>query len=79
MFISGTSLLVISYRSEEKYKAQAFNDFTVFSTQAVGALSAGYFLNMISWQTINLVCLPFLAIIALVIWSADRMEISKKL
>ncbi len=34
---------------------------------------------MISWQTINLVCLPFLAIIALVIWSADRMEISKKL
>jgi MFS family permease len=79
LFISGTSLLVISYRSEEKYKAQAFNDFTVFSTQAVGALSAGYFLNMISWQTINLVCLPFLAIIALVIWSADRMEISKKL
>ena len=79
LFISGTSLLVISYRSEEKYKAQAFNDFTVFSTQAVGALSAGYFLNMISWQTINLICLPFLAIIALVIWSADRMEISKKL
>ncbi len=79
LFISGTSLLVISYRSEEKYKAQAFNDFTVFSTQAVGALSAGYFLNMISWQTINLVCLPFLAIIALVIWSADRMETSKNL
>ena len=79
LFISGTSLLVISYRSEEKYKAQAFNDFTVFSTQAVGALSAGYFLNMISWQTINLVCLPFLAIIALVIWSTDRMETSKNL
>ena len=63
----------------EKYKAQAFNDFTVFSTQAVGALSAGYFLNMINWQTINLICLPFLAIIALVIWSADRMETSKNL
>ena len=53
--------------------------FAVFSTQAVRALSAGYFLNMINWQTINLICLPFLAIIALVIWSADRMETSKNL
>jgi len=74
LFVSGTSLLVISYRSEEKYKAQAYNDFTVFSAQGMAALSAGLFLNMTSWQTINLMCLPFLAIIALTIWRADRME-----
>jgi len=75
LFVSGTSLLVISYRSEEKYKAQGYNDFTVFSTQAVAALSAGFFLNITSWQTLNLICLPFLAIIALTIWRADRIEI----
>jgi len=75
LFVSGTSLLVITYRSEEKYKAQGYNDFTVFSTQAVAALSAGFFLNIISWQTLNLICLPFLAIIALTIWRADRMKI----
>ncbi len=74
LFVSGTSLLVISYRSEEKYKAQAYNDFTVFSAQGMAALSAGLFLNMTSWQTINLMCLPFLAIIALTIWRADRVE-----
>ena len=74
LFVSGTSLLVISYRSEEKYKAQGYNDFTVFSTQAVAALSAGFFLNITSWQTLNLICLPFLAIIALTIWRADRIE-----
>ena len=74
LFVSGTSLLVISYRSEEKYKAQAYNDFTVFSAQGMAALSAGLFLNMTSWQAINLMCLPFLAIIALTIWRADRME-----
>ena len=59
----------------QKYKAQGYNDFTVFSTQAVAALSAGFFLNITSWQTLNLICLPFLAIIALTIWRADRMEI----
>ena len=74
LFVSGTSLLVISYRSEEKYKAQGYNDFTVFSTQAVAALSAGFFLNITSWQTLNLICLPFLVIIALTIWRADRIE-----
>jgi len=74
LFISGTSLLVITYRSEEKYKAQGFNDLAVFSTQALGALSAGFLLNITSWQTINLMCLPFLAIIILTIWRANRSE-----
>ena len=59
----------------QKYKAQGYNDFTVFSTQAAAALSAGFFLNITSWQTLNLICLPFLAIIVLTIWRADRMEI----
>ena len=74
LFVSGTSLLVVSYRSEEKYKAQGYNDFTVFSTQAAAALLAGFFLNITSWQTLNLICFPFLAIIALTIWRADRIE-----
>ena len=72
--MSGTSLLVISYRSEEKYKAQGYNDFTIFSIQAVAALSAGFILSITSWQTLNLICLPFLVIIALTIWRADRIE-----
>ncbi|SVE02682.1 uncharacterized protein METZ01_LOCUS455536, partial [marine metagenome] len=38
------------------------------------ALSAGFFLNITSWQTLNLICLPFLVIIALTIWRADRIK-----
>ena len=79
LFISGTSLLVIAYRPEEKYKAQGFNDLTVFSTQALGALSAGFLLDVTSWQTINLICLPFLVIIAFVVARADIMETKKKI
>ena len=79
LFISGTSLVVLTYKEEEKFRVQGINDLIVFTTMALASLSAGISLSLTSWQTINLICLPFLAIIALVIWSADRMETSKNL
>ena len=41
LFVSGTSLLILSYEPHEKFKAQGLNDFSVFTTQATGALLAG--------------------------------------
>ena len=79
LFISGTSLVVFTYKEEEKFRVQGINDLIVFSTMALASLSAGISLSLTSWQTLNLICLPFLAIIVLVIWSADRMETSKNL
>tara|TARA_B110000902_G_scaffold256290_1_gene322890 strand:- start:623 stop:1081 length:459 start_codon:yes stop_codon:yes gene_type:complete len=74
LFISGTSLLVISYRDEEKFKAQGFNDLIVYSTQAVASLSAGAFLTLTSWKTMNLICIIFLALIVLSTLRADFIE-----
>ena len=59
LFISGTSLLVLSYRENEKFKAQGFNDLIVYSVQATASLSAGVFLTLTSWKTMNLVCIIF--------------------
>ena len=74
LFISGTSLLVISYRDEEKFKAQGFNDLIVYSTQAVASLSAGAFLTLTNWKTMNLICIIFLALIVLSTLRADFIE-----
>jgi MFS family permease len=63
LFISGTSLLVLSYREDEKFKAQGFNDLIVYSIQAIASLSAGVFLNLASWKTMNLICIIFLVLI----------------
>jgi len=71
LFVSGTSLLVISYKSEEKFKAQGLNDFIVFSTQAIGSLSAGYLLYLTNWKIINLICIPLLFIIFFITLRAD--------
>ena len=67
-------MLVLSYRENEKFKAQGFNDLIVYSTQAVASLSAGVFLTLTSWKTMNLICLIFLVIIILSTLRADFRE-----
>jgi MFS family permease len=74
LFISGTSLLVLSYRENEKFKAQGFNDLIVYSIQATASLSAGVFLTLTSWKTMNLVCITFLVLIILSTLRADIKE-----
>ena len=74
LFISGTSLLVLSYKEAEKFKAQGFNDLIVYTVQALASLSAGIFLNLTSWKTMNLVCIIFLIIIIISTLRADRIE-----
>jgi MFS family permease len=74
LYLSGTGLLVLSYREEEKFKAQGFNDILVFSIQAVASLSAGYMLSMTGWKTMNLIAIPFLV---LIIFFSIRADLSK--
>ena len=63
LFVSGTSLLVVSYNKEDKFLAQGVNDFVVFSSQALGSLFAGIILFSTSWKILNLICLPLLIIL----------------
>ena len=74
LFISGTSLLVTTYKPEEKFKAQGFNDLLVFSSMALASLLAGILISIASWKTVNLFCIPFLILIILSIINADKKE-----
>ena len=74
LYLSGTGLLVLSYKQEEKFKAQGFNDIIVFSIQALASLSAGYMLSVTSWKIMNLITIPFLI---LIIYSSIRADLSK--
>ena len=74
LFISGTSLLILSYNEDEKFKAQGFNDLIVYTVQAVASLSAGVFLNLTNWKTMNLICVIFLIIIVISTLRADFKE-----
>ena len=71
LYISGTSLLVTTYNEHEKFKAQGFNDLIVFSATAIGSLSAGILISLLSWKIINFMCIPFLILILYSIIRAD--------
>jgi len=75
LFISGTSLLVLTYKEEEKFKAQGLNDFVVYSIHAIGSLSAGIFIALTNWKTMNLICIPFMILIIL---ATIRAELADK-
>ena len=74
LFISGTSLLVLTYKEEEKFKAQGLNDFIVYSVHATGSLSAGVLIMLTNWKMMNLLCIPFLIIIILTTLRADILS-----
>ena len=65
LFVGATTLLTETYHSNERNKAQAVNDFVIFSTVSIGSLSSGALQNAFGWQIVNLGAIPFLAIIFL--------------
>jgi len=62
LFVSGTVLLPSSYRSEERFKVQGFNDFFVFGLQAFASLSSGVVIYSLGWNSLVVFALPLLLI-----------------
>lgn len=63
MFIAATSLFSQSYEAKNKSKAQAFNEFFVFSCVTVTALLSGWLESNVGWQNLNLYVLPFVLLV----------------
>ena len=57
-FLPATGLLVETYRPAEKGRAQAANEFLLFSAVSVTALAAGPALQGLGWTTLNACLIP---------------------
>jgi MFS family permease len=71
LFVAGTTLLSRSVDPDNRHRAQALNDFTVFGSQACASLLAGLAVQSIGWRALNLVTLPLLAAM---IFTASRLR-----
>jgi len=58
MFIGATSLLTETYSAAESARAQALNDFVVFTSAACSSFGAGALLHLLGWQLVNLAVVP---------------------
>jgi MFS family permease len=68
LFVGGTTLLTESYHESEKSRAQALNDFVVFSAVALASLSAGLLHQALGWRALNLGALPMLLLVVAALW-----------
>lgn len=57
-FIGATAMVTGCYRPEERTTVQAFNDFMIFGTMALGSFVSGSLLAAYGWAFVNLVVLP---------------------
>lgn len=57
-FIGASALVLETHSAQERNKVQAFNDFLVFGTMAVGSFSSGQLLANYGWSVVNMVVYP---------------------
>jgi len=74
LFVTSTNLLPNAYNGGEKFKAQALNDFLVFSTQAMAAFAAGWLLFNLGWAS-----LLQIALIVSIIWAGYLIFLQQKI
>ena len=64
------------HRPEERNKVQAFNDFLIFGSMAIGSFISGSMLAHFGWYLVNVVMFPVVGIAAAMLaWQAFRERI----
>jgi MFS family permease len=66
-FISATTLVTECHDPHERNKVQAFNDFMVFGSMAVGSFSSGALLSRYGWNAVNEMVFPVILVAALLL------------
>ncbi len=63
LYVGGTTMLIYTYSTAERYRAQATNDFLIFGTSAIASLLAGTVIHYFGWFKLMLIPIPILLII----------------
>jgi MFS family permease len=73
LYVGGTTLLAETCQPRERAHAQGANELLIFLVMAVSSFSSGVILERSGWQTLNLVAVPFIVLIAAaVVWLGAR-------
>ncbi len=77
LFVSGTTMLTQTYRTSERFRSQAANDFSVFTTSALASLLAGTVLHSLGWNLLLISAFPALGLMLMAIVWLSRSRSSR--
>ena len=77
-FVGASAMVLETHLPQERNKVQAFNDFLVFGTMAVGSFASGQLLTNYDWAMVNSVVFPpvALGLAALLLAAFARRRVS---
>ncbi|MDJ0918576.1 MAG: MFS transporter [Woeseiaceae bacterium] len=75
LYVGATTMLTYTYTPEERFGAQAVNEFLVFGISATASLLAGTVMHYFGWLTLMWIPIPVLLLtgIALIVVRRDRL------
>jgi MFS family permease len=65
LYVGGTTMLTYTYSMEERFRAQAVNEFLVFGISATASLLAGTVMYYFGWLRLMLIPIPILIFVCL--------------
>lgn len=74
LYTSGTTLLTRTYRQSERYTAQAFNEFVIFSVSAFASLMAGVLIHRFGWTWTVAATVPAVVLVTVSLLMIRRRE-----
>ena len=72
LYVGGTTMLTYSYTLEERFRAQAVNEFLVFGMSASTSLLAGTMMHLVGWTWLMMLPIPVLVAVALALVIVQR-------
>lgn len=73
LYIGGTTLLLETYRPEERARAQGANETATFCMMALSSFLSGFIVTHAGWEKVNLAALPLIGVVLVAIgWLALR-------
>ena len=74
-FVGATTMVTQCHRPDERNKVQAFNDFLVFGSMAIGSFASGQVLASFGWVAVNNIVFPvILTAAALLLWQVLKPQ-----
>lgn len=75
LYVGGTTLLLETYRPEERARAQGTNETATFCMMALSSFLSGFIVTHAGWEKVNLAALPLIGIVLVAIaWLALRQR-----
>jgi len=77
LYVGATTMLTYTYSMEERFRAQAVNEFLVFGTAASASLLAGTVMHYFGWLVLMWIPVPVLLIVCMALIVVRKDELLK--